>query len=309
MTNLEIVTSKEYQDLLIKLNPTMSFEPEMFEINKMIDYFKYQSNVDHKVSYMEDHMVTYEVLKNTHFFIEFKNLTLIGLYTNHIDKEYFVLVKKNGSIHFIGDSIINWTNCEWLPFIPEEVFEFQTACFYKYNIPTITWLDKSVKVGKTITPDEFDDDQKYQSYLKSDMLFDTYTYLKDISTEGYNVQIIRGRIRGLTENNGVLVYHVNDKFKVIECILDARFFADIPPDELTGFIDLDIKYRYYENGFIDIYRYKVAKPSLFNLAGFFSGFRARLRLYSLCFTLLRIMVKLYSIVFFIKLNDDFTHFK
>lgn len=309
MNNLEIITSKEYQDLLLKLNPTMSFKPEMVEINKMIDYFKYQSNVDDKVSYMEEHMITYEVMKNTHFFIEFKNLTLIGLYTNHIDKEYFVLIKKNGSIHFIGDSIINWTNCEALPFLPEQVFEFQTACFYKYNIPTITWLDKTVKIGKTITPDEFNNDEIYQNYLKSDLLFDTYTYLKDRSNQGNNLQVIRGRIRGITENNGVLIYHVNDKFEVIECILDSRFFTDIPLSKLKGFIDLDIRYTYHENGLIDIYNYKVSKPSILNLTGFFSGFKERLRLYSIYFTMLRIMVKLYSIVFFIELNDDFKNFK
>jgi hypothetical protein len=309
MNNLEIVTSQEYQDLLRKLNPSMSFEPEMVDINKMIEFFKFQSNPDDKVSYMEEHMVTYEIMKNTHFFIEFKNLTLIGLYTNKVDKEYFILVKRDGSIHFIGDSIINWTNYEYLPFISENVFEFQTACFYKYNIPTVTWLDKTIKIGKTITPDDFNNDVNYQSYLKSDMLYDTYRYLKEFSVKGDNLQRIRGRIRGITDSEGVLVYYVNEKFKVVECILDSRFFNGINTNTLKGFIDLDIRYTYHEDGLIDIYNYKVSKPSLFNIAGFFSGFKERLRLYSICFTMLRIMVKLYSIVFFIELNDDFRKFK
>lgn len=309
MKTIEIVTSKEYQDLLIKLNPTMSFKPDIVDINKMIDFFKFQSNPDDKVSYMEEHMVTYEIMKNTHFFIEFKNLTLIGLYTNKIDKEYFILVKKDGSVHFIGDSIINWTNYEYLPFISENVFEFQTACFYKYNISTVTWLNKTINIGKTITSDDFNNDINYQSYLKSDMLYDTYCYLKEFAVIGDNLQRIRGRIRGITEKKGVLIYYVNEKFKVVECILDSRFFNEININNLKGFIDLDISYTYNENGIINIYNYKVSKPSLFNIAGFFSGLKERLRLYSICFTLLRIIVKLYSIVFLIELNNDFKKFK
>lgn len=75
MTKLEIVKSQEYHDLLRKLNPLMNFDLEYDDIQQMIDYFKYQSNVDDKVSYMERHMVSYEIMKNSYFFLEFKDLT------------------------------------------------------------------------------------------------------------------------------------------------------------------------------------------------------------------------------------------
>lgn len=309
MTNMEIVTSPEYHDLLNTLYPRMSFEPEMIEINKMIEFFKFQSNQNDEVSYMEEHMISYEVMKNTYFFIGFPNLVLIGLYTNTIGKDYFILVERDGTINFIGDTIINWTNDERLPFEKEAVFEFQTQCHYKYNIPTITWMDKTIKMGRTITENDFNHDVAYQSYLKSDMLYDTYRYLKDNSHRGNNLKKLRSRIRGFTENKGVLVYYVNEDHKVVECILDSRFFTNINPNQMNGFIDLDIEYTYSEDNVITINHYKSSKPSLFNLTGFFYGFKERLRLYSVCFTMFRIVVKLYTMLFFFKLNRDIEKMK
>lgn len=304
MNNMEIVMSQDYHDLLSKLDPRISFEPKMVEVNKMIEFFKFQSNEKDEVSYMEEHMISYEVMKNTHFFIEFPNLVLIGLYTNTMGKDYFILVERDGTINFIGDTVINWTNEERLSFDKETVFEFQTQCHYKYNLPTITWTDKTVKMGRTITDDDFNHDVAYQSYLKSDMLYDTYRYLKDTSIQGKNIRKLRARIRGLTENNGVLIYYVNGTHKVVECILDLRFFSNIVPNKLNGFIDLDIEYTCHADGVVTINHYKSSKPSLFNITGFFNGFKERLRLYAVCFTMIRIVVRLYTILFFFKLNRD-----
>lgn len=302
MTKLEIVKSQEYHDLLRKLNPLMNFDLEYDDIQQMIDYFKYQSNVDDKVSYMERHMVTYEIMKNSYFFLEFKDLTLIGLYTNpnENDHDYFILVEKDGTVHFIGDSIINWTNSTLLPFQEKDVFEFQTACYYKYNIPTVTWIDKTVKIAKTITPDEFTNDYKYQNYLKSDMLYDTYNYLKDTGIVGVNKKQLRMRVRGIAENDGVVAFHVQDDMTLSENIFDKRFFTHIP--NLKGFMDLDIQYTYHEDGVIEITDYKATKPSLFNLVGFFSNFKARLKLYSYFITFFRLALRLFAIMFLIDNN-------
>lgn len=304
---MEIVNSPDYHKLVLKLDPEMSFTPDMLEVNKMIDYFKYQSNVEDKVSYIEKHMVTYEIMKNTHFFIEFKNLELIGLYNNQIDREYFILVKRDGSVHFIGDSIINWTNDENLYFEKEDIFEFQTACFDRYNIPTITWVDKTIKIGKTINTDEFDNDLNYQSYLKSDMLYDTYEYLRTNAILGVNVKKLRMRIRGISENHGIVAFYVKEDFKLDQCILDNRFFTSL--DNVKGFVDLDILYIYHASGFVEITYYKSSKPSIFNLVGFFSNFKARLKLYSFSFMIFRFMIKMYTMIFFIDLKDDIRRFK
>lgn len=302
MTNLEIVKSQEYHDLLRKLNPSMNFDLEYDDIQQMIDYFKYQSNIEDKISYMERHMVTYEIMKNSYFFLEFKNLTLIGLYTNPNENEhdYFILVEKDGSVHFIGDSIINWTNSDLLPFLEEDVFAFQTACYYKYNIPTIKWIEKTVKIAKTIHSSEFETDLKYQTYLKSDMLYDTYNYLKDTGLFGINKKQLRMRIRGIAENDGVVAFHVQEDMSLAENIFDKRFFTEIP--NLKGFMDLDIQYTYHENGVIEITHYKASKPSLFNLVGFFSNFKARLKLYSYFIKFFKIVIHLLTIAFLIDLN-------
>jgi hypothetical protein len=53
MTNMEIVKSQEYQELLKELDADMSFIPQMDSINTMIDFFKYQSNPNDKISYMD----------------------------------------------------------------------------------------------------------------------------------------------------------------------------------------------------------------------------------------------------------------
>jgi hypothetical protein len=309
MNNLEIVTSQEYQDLLSKLNPSMSFEPEMVDINKMIEFFKFQSNPDDKVSYMEEHMVTYEVLKNTHFFIEFKNLMLVGLYTNTIGKDYFILVEKDGTINFIGDTVINWTNYEELYFDKELVFEFQTACHYQYEIPTITWMDKTIKMGRTITPDDFNNDKAYQSYLKSDMLYDTYRYLKDNSAKGYNFKKLRMDIRGLAQSKGAVAYYIDEQFKLIDCILDYRFFTDVNPKKVKGFFDLDIEYEYSEDDVINITHYKASKPSIFNIFGLFSGFKERLRLYTVFLRILPFLAWMHSYIFFVKITNGGRRFK
>lgn len=304
MTNRDIVTSQDYHNLLSNLDPSMSFEPEMVEVNKMIEFFKFQSNEKDEISYMEEHMISYEVMKNTYFFVEFPNRVLIGLYTNTMGKDYIILVERDGTINFIGDTIINWTNDERLPFDKDDVFKFQTQCHYKYNMPTITWTDKTIKMGRTITDNDFTHDMAYQSYLKSDMLYDTYRYLKDTSLQGDNIRKLRARIRGITENNGVLIYYVNAAHKVVECILDSRFFSNIDPNKMNGFIDLDIEYTCHPNGVVNITHYKSSKPSLFNITGFFNGFKERLRLYAACFNMFRVVIKLYTILFFYKLNRD-----
>jgi hypothetical protein len=309
MNNLEIVTSQEYQELLRKLNPSMSFEPEMTEINKMIDYFKYQSNPDDEVSYIEEHLVTYEVLKNTNFFIEFKNLTLVGLYNNNFGREYFVLVEKDGSVKFLGDSIINWTNDDDLYFKRELIFEFQTACFYKYNIPTITWLDKTIRISKTTTPDDFSHDERYQNYLKSDMLYDTYSHLKETSKIGSNIKKLRLRVLGFAQSKGVFVVYINDQLERTECILDYRFFNGINPKEIKGFMDVDINYEFYENGYIDIQHYKTSKVTIFNIVGFLSGFKERFRLISYYAGFLRIFVYLFTRGKMIQIKSDLDRHK
>lgn len=309
MTNLEIVTSQEYQDLLIKLNPTMSFEPEMVEVNKMIDYFKYQSNPDDEVSYIEEHLVTYEILKNTHFFIEFKNLTLVGLYNNKFGREYFILVKKDGSVKFLGDSIINWTNDDSLHFKQDLIFEFQTACFYKYNIPTVTWLDKTIRISKTTTIEDFNTDESYQNYLKSDMLYDTYSHLKETSKAGLNIKKLRLRVLGFAQSKGVFVLYINDQLERTECILDYRFFNGINQEEIKGFMDVDIKYEYHESGYIDIQYYKTSKASIFNIVGLFSGFKERFRLLSYYAGFLKIFAYLYTRGKIIQIRTDIDRYK
>lgn len=206
MTKLEIIKSQEYHDLLRKLNPLMNFDLEYDDSQQMIDYFKYQSNVEDKVSYMERHMVTYE----------------------------------------------------------------------------------------------FINDYKYQNYLKSDMLYDTYNYLKDTGIVGVNKKQLRMRVRGIAENDGIVAFHVQDDMTLSENIFDKRFFTHIL--NLKGFMDLDIQYVYHEDGVIEITDYKATKPSLFNLVGFFSNFKARLKLYSYFITFFRLALRLFAIMFLIDNN-------
>jgi hypothetical protein len=310
MTNMEIVKSQEYQELLKELDADMSFIPQMDSINTMIDFFKYQSNPNDKISYMEEHEITYEILRHTYFFIELDDLTLIGLYNNQLGREYIVLVERDGSIHFIGDSIINWTNDPRLDFSADKVFEFQTACFYKYNIPTTTWTEQKVKISKTDASEEFNNDEKYQNYLKSDILYDTYTHLRDHRRKnGLNTKKFRVRILGFAKSQGVHAFYIADNSRRTECILDYRFFSHIPHNDIKGFMDIDVIYDYHENGFIDIKSYKTSKVSLFNLVGLFSGFKERMRLITYYVHYVKIFILLFSMAKYIDLKSTLNKFK
>lgn len=306
MTNMDIVKSQEYHDLLKKLNPEMSFEPRMDGINTMIDFFKYQSNPNDEISYMEEHEITYEIFRHTYFFIELDDLTLIGLYNNQLGREYIVLVERDGSIHFIGDSIINWTNDPRLEFSPDKVFEFQTACFYKYHIPTTTWSEQKVKISKTDASEEFNKDEKYQNYLKSDLLYDTYAHLRDHrKRNGLNIKKFRVRILGFAKSKGVHAFYIADNSRRTECILDYRFFSHIAKKDIKGFMDVDVTYNYNENGFIDIKSYKTSKVSLFNLVGLFSGFKERMRLITYYIHYIKIFILFFSMAKYMDLKSGF----
>lgn len=295
MNNKEIIKSQEYQEYLKALDWKAVINPN---VDQLLEYFKFQSNPK-EAGYFTAFHKTYEILKNTYFFVELKSSQLIGMYTTPTGKDYFIRVDSLANIEFIGDSIINWTNA--IKYIEKtKIKEFQEKCFYAYDIPTRLWNENQPTISHNdLTFDEssYLNDSQYINFIKSDMDYDTYLFLKtNASVSTINKKRLRLLVNTLTDDGKYLscdCVDANDpKFRCNRLILDGRFLNGLNKTAI-GFntlIDIDIEYSLNEQGYINLIHIKPYIISLFNILRLLKDIKARKKIMLLHYTKFKLSI-------------------